>query len=159
MNENYFVTTAEVSATLTGLIFVSLSINLHRILSYDHLPARALAALMMMANITLISSFSLVNKQPAPYLGIEVLVCFTALEYMMLRSDIKVYKERMASSFKKYYIGNIIFSQLATLPYFIAACLLIQGNSFGGLWLIPAFTFSIIKALTDSWVLLVEINR
>ena len=157
--ETYFITIAGVSAALTGLIFVSLSINLHQILAFKHLPSRALSSLMLMANIPLVASFCLVAGQPVLFLGMEVLIFGLTLWLVITRMDIQVYKERMTSQYRNYYIFNVILTQLAILPYLISGIFFLTGSNVGAYWLIPAFTISIIKALTDSWVLLVEINR
>jgi hypothetical protein len=69
-----------------------------------------------------------------------------------------MYKEIVAQ-YKMHYFRNLIFTQLAVLPYLAAGIVLLAGSTTGFYYLIPAFTISIVKALTDSWVLLVEINR
>src|ERR1700743_3335418 len=91
--ESYFSTMAEAAATLTGLIFVGLSLNLQRILSIKHLPTRALGSLMLMTNILIVSSFCLVKAQPILWLGVEVLACGLLIWIVNLRMDIAMYKE------------------------------------------------------------------
>jgi hypothetical protein len=44
--ENFFIAEVGASAALTGLIFVGVSINLARILSFPKLPNRALQPLL-----------------------------------------------------------------------------------------------------------------
>jgi hypothetical protein len=53
----------------------------------------------------------------------------------------------------------MVFTQLAVLPYLVAGVFLLTGDPIGFYTLIPGITMSVIKAPTDSWVLLVEINR
>ena len=45
------------------------------------------------------------------------------------------------------------------LPYLIAGIILLVGDESGLYWVVPAIIFSLIKAIADAWVLLVEINR
>ena len=156
--ESYFSTIAEAAATLTGLIFVGLSLNLQRILSIKHLPARALGSLMLMTNILIVSSFCLIKEQPLFWLGIEVLACGLIIWISGIRMDIRMYPE-MIKLYKNHFFRNLVFTQLAVLPYLVAGVFLLTGDPDGFYWLIPGITMSVVKALTDSWVLLVEINR
>ncbi|HVU13687.1 MAG TPA: hypothetical protein VHD90_20545, partial [Phototrophicaceae bacterium] len=61
--------------------------------------------------------------------------------------------------YRGQFLSNMVLTQLATLPYVIAgAAVLIFGTN--GLYFLPvAMLFSFIKAVLDSWVLLIEINR
>ena len=150
---------AEVSATLAGLIFVSLSISKERILAFEHLPARGLVALVMIINITLVSTLCLIREQQIYFLGTEITACWVIVEIIIVIKNWNTYQERMASPYRRYHFRNIGFSQLSMISYLVAGCLLLSGRSEGIYWLVPAFTLSIIKALIDSWVLLIEINR
>jgi hypothetical protein len=49
--------------------------------------------------------------------------------------------------------------QAATLPFFIAAALLLAGHSQGVTWFAWALVLSMALALFNAWVLLVEIMR
>jgi len=60
------------AAVLGGLVFVGLSLNLKKILSYAWLPARALLAIMVLMAILIISSFMLMPGQSLTALGIEI---------------------------------------------------------------------------------------
>jgi modulator of FtsH protease len=48
---------------------------------------------------------------------------------------------------------------LLSHPYVIAGIFVLVGVPNGLYWLVPAAIFSFIKAILDTWVLLVEINR
>jgi len=156
--DSYFTTIAEASATLTGLIFIGLSLNLQKILASKQLPARALGSLILMAYILLISSFCLIPQQSIFMLGVEALTSSIIVWVNITRMDILMHNEAV-KKYKRHYFQNLIFSQLALLPYLVAGVFLVSGSANGFYWLIPGITISIIKALTDSWVLLVEINR
>jgi len=60
------------AAALGGLVFVGLSLNLKKILSYAWLPVRALLELMVLMAILIISSFMLMPGQSPTALGIEI---------------------------------------------------------------------------------------
>jgi hypothetical protein len=155
---NYFVATAGGAAALTGLIFVSVSLNLKRILSIVHLPGRALGSLVLLTNILITGSFCLVPGQSIFWLGYEILALSAIVWFMLSRMDLTMYRA-VERKYKGHYFQNIIFTQLAIVPYIVAGIYMATGCKTGFYWLIPGITFSFIKSLTDSWVLLVEINR
>ena len=155
---NYFMATAGAAAALTGLIFVAVSLNLQRILSMKHLPSRALGSLILLVNVLVISSFTLIPNQPILYLGCEILVVDIILWGVCLSKDIAMVRNTLPQ-YKINYLRNLAFTQVAMVPYLIAGFCMCCKSAAGFYWLIPAITFSIIKSLIDSWVLLVEINR
>jgi len=105
--DNYFITMAEAAATLTGLIFVGLSLNLQRILSIKHLPARALGSLMLMTNILIVCSFCLIKQQPLYGLGAEILACGLVIWIASIRMDIRMYPE-MIPLYRNHYLHKIV---------------------------------------------------
>jgi modulator of FtsH protease len=155
---NYFVATAGGAAALAGLIFVSVSLNLKRILSHDHLPGRALGSLILLINILITGSFCLVPGQSLFWLGCEIALVGLAIWIINTRMDIRMHRQT-ARRYRPYSLQNLFVTQLAIVPYLVAAGFLLNDMAVGFYWLIPGITFSFIKSLVDSWVLLVEINR
>jgi hypothetical protein len=115
------------AAALGGLVFVGLSLNLKKILSYAWLPARALLAIMVLMAILIISSFMLMPGQSLTALGIEIAAVGVLL----------------------FFFGSGI----------VGGALLLFGMESGFYWIAAGVIVSFIKAVTDAWVLLVEINR
>jgi modulator of FtsH protease len=156
--ENFFIAEVGASAALTGLIFVGVSINLTRILSLPRLPNRALEALIILLAVLVVSSLQLVPGQPLVLLGLEVLLVGLALWSIITSLDISIYR-KTDPRYRRPFLSNMALSQLAVLPYVVAGIIVLAGNIDGLYWLVPAVIFSFIKAVTDAWVLLVEINR
>ena len=155
---NYFIATGTAAATLTGLIFLGVSLSLTRILEMNHLPGRALGSVVLLTNILIISSFCLIPGQPVFWLGCEISIIGVVLWVFLTRLAIKMHRNSLVE-YRKYYVQNQLFTQAAIIPYLVAGVFLILKLNAGFYWLVPGITFSFIKALVDSWVLLVEINR
>ena len=61
--------------------------------------------------------------------------------------------------FRRFLIGNFVMNQVTVLPYIIAGIALLASGIHGLYWIVPGVMFSLIKALLDAWVLLVEVHR
>jgi modulator of FtsH protease len=154
-----FVASAGAAATLTGLIFVGVSINLTRILSLPTVPERALLALLFLLAILIFSLVMLIPQQSTIMQGIEITILSFIFWVGVVTIDIRVYSNTAKHFYRKYYFRNTILNQVATIPYIIGGIILLCGNTSGLYWIAFSFLFSIIKSIVDSWVLLVEINR
>jgi hypothetical protein len=156
--KDFFVVTAGAAATLTGLIFVGISISLAKILSIPTLPNRAFISLVLLLAILVVSVLFIVPGQPYNLLGAEALLLGAIVWITVFVMDIAILRSKQ-SQFKRLYVLNMVLNQISVLPY-IAAGAAIWVNGVSGLyWLVPAMVFSFIKAVLDAWVLLVEINR
>ncbi|WP_421725356.1 hypothetical protein [Bauldia sp.] len=156
--DNFFLGQLGASAALGGLLFVAVSINLERILAAKDLPNRALLAMLLLLTVLVISALMLIPAQPTVTLGIEalalgafVLAVGTAIEATAAKSP------RITNRIT--YAVNVVLFAAAALPYIVGGILLLFGDLSGVYWIAVAIIFSIIKAVVDGWVLLVEIHR
>lgn len=155
---NYFAVVAGCASTLTGLIFVAVSLSLKVMLAVPGLATRALQPLVLLVTVLLVATLCLVPDQSAPAVGREVLgLGFVAglgtvwLNWHMVRATPRPYRP--------YAWTNVVFSQLTVWLYLVAGgWLLVFG--FGGLhYVVAAVSLSLVKAGVDAWIVLVEINR
>ena len=156
--QGFFAAQVGASATLAGLLFVGVSLNLAKILSAVFLPLRALLALGLLGAVLVLSSLLLMPGQTLGIVAAEALV--VGLATWLGGSLVELRGRRaVADSGRAVYFANAVLLQLATLPYIVAAALLWAGAPGGLYWLAAAVLLSTVKAVTDAWVLLVEINR
>lgn len=153
-----FVATAGAAATLTGLIFVGVSINLSKILSFRTLPTRALLSITLLFTILALSIIFLIPKQSIKALGVEVMIVAILAWVAVTLLDVFVLR-RVETEYKRQQIFSTVLDQAAILPYLIDGILLLGSDEAGVRWMVPAFLFSFLKAILDAWVLLVEIHR
>jgi hypothetical protein len=155
---NFFVAQCGASAALLGLLFVSVSLNLTRILSFPQLPDRALVVLLLLFAVLVLSSLMLMPGQPIQVVGIEVLAMGATI--CGLTSALGIRSARRASAELRWtFIRHLALLEIATLPYIVAGILLTYGAVAGFYWLAGAMILSFVKSVADAWVLLVEINR
>jgi hypothetical protein len=156
---NFFIAAAGASASLAGLVFVALSVNINRILEYPQLPSRAAATIGSLMLI-LICSMATLIPQPALALGIEILVfsiCGWVLKaWSSYRSIVDGPRTQRPA---RESVTETLLGQIQVLPFIAGGVFLIRGDASGFYWVaggvITVFVFSVFIG----WVLLVEILR
>jgi modulator of FtsH protease len=159
---DFFEATAGASATLSGLIFVGVSINVRAILTEEKklgsrsLTGRALESLVDLLVVLAISFVGLVPTISAPwfaaYLGFSAVVC-------------SVSPWRFVGSFLRTHVKPIAFGLRLTLTSILIAGLLVAaittlvGAGGGLVWLPFAFILAVSVASVNAWILTVEVLR
>jgi hypothetical protein len=156
--ETFFTAQVAASATLVGLLFVGVSLNLKMILENDGLPDRALAGFYLLLAILVLSSLMLVPGQPLRLIAAEVLAVGIVLWLTVTRLAIGSLRRSVAEN-RHYFVRHLISLQAAVLPYFVGGSLLLAGSQSGLYWIVAAIIVSLFVASFEAWVLLVEINR
>jgi hypothetical protein len=151
-----FVGVAGAAAVLTGLLFVSLSINLQLILGQVWLPRRAALTLVLLFEALVIALLGLVPGQSATILAVELLIVGGAA---WLFATGMFTLRRPAIDQPLPIVVNAVAAQLATLPVIAAGASLLARRGGGLYWLVPAFVLLLGVGVIYAWVLLVEILR
>ncbi len=155
---NYLAAQAEVGATLTGLVFVAVSINLSRVLAIPGLTGRAAESLMQLLGIVGIATVALIPRQPIPFLGAEIVI-LSAL-FWIIQTVLQIRYLRQRTGHPPFWIViRMLQTQCANLPFAVSGILLLRGSPSGFYWLAPGFAFSLAAGVASAWVLLVEILR
>jgi hypothetical protein len=149
---------AETAATLTGLVFVAVSINLDRIMDYPGLPGRAAESILQFLQAFLISTVALIPKQSDAVLAIEFIAIGAVFWATQITVQVRYLKLRAGHPLW-WFVQRAILSQLAIVPFLAAGVAVLFGAPGALYWLVPGFIFSFAAGIVGAWVLLVEIRR
>jgi hypothetical protein len=159
---DFFLAQAAATATLTGLVFVAVSINLQKIVSDPRsgLAGRAGEALILLVGVLTVSVLVLVPAQGVGVLGVEVLVVGLAAWVWIVAIQLPRLREwgTMRAELRGPFVLRVVLGQVATLTLVIAGVAVLWVGRGGLYWLVAGTVFSILAALFEAWVLLVEIN-
>jgi hypothetical protein len=146
------------TAALTGLLFVSVSLNLDHILKGPQfLPQRAAEALASLLFVLSASAFVLV-PQNIRLVGAEILVIVVPLIVVTLRSQL-AYRSQQTDDPVLWLVSRMSATAMATVPGLLAGISLVTRWGGGLYWLVPLSILGIAGAVYNAWVLLVEIVR
>ena len=160
---DFFLAQAGAAGVLTGLVFVGVSINLQKIVSDPRsgLAGRAGEALILLVAVLTVSILVLVPAQSLGVLGAEVLVVGLAAWGWIVAIQLQLLREwgSMRADLRVPFVLRVVLGQVASLPLVIAGVAVLWVGPVGLYWLVAGTVFSILAALFEAWVLLVEINR
>jgi hypothetical protein len=160
---DFFLAQAGAAGVLTGLVFVGVSINLEKIVSDPNsgLAGRAAEALILLVAVLTASVLVLVPGQGLGVLGAEVLIVGLATWGWVVYIQLRRLRSwgAMRPDLRTSFVGRVVLGQIATLPLVIAGVAVLWVGLGGLYWLVAGTVFSIVAALVEAWVLLVEINR
>ena len=128
-----FVGVAGAAAALTGLLFVSLSINLQQILKQVWLPRRAGLTVMLLFETLVIAILGLVPGQPPVALGVELLGLGVGV--WLFATGVYTVRRPPVDPFRAPIVVGVVTSQLATLPVIVAGASLVAQRGGGLYWL------------------------
>ena len=154
-----FVAVAGASAALLGLLFVAVSINLERILSYEGLPERALETLMLLLGVLVISIVGLMPGQGHVALGLELLGIATIVSAVVFRLPAVSGAEDRGTELARWRWSRLAVRLLGTAPLVLGGLAVLLEAGGGLYWIAAGVVLAICGAVANAWVLLVEILR
>ena len=156
--QTLFAVQAGAAATLTGLVFVAVSINLPRIIEIPGLSGRAGDSILQFLQVFFICTVALIPRQPYAAIASEILAIAVLCWVAQVVAHVRYGKARSGHPLI-WLMTRIVQTQLASIPFFIAGAYLLAGSPVGLYWLVPGFVFSFFAGVASAWVLLVEILR
>lgn len=157
---DYFLTIAQVSATLAGLLFVGLTISLNHVLSGTAYMNRAFVALFLQFEMLVIGIFGVVPGQPVWVLGGEFIITGLAV---LGGTSIFVYHFPDGPDAVLGTIGprllRTALAWIGTLAPVAAGIGLLADWPAALYFLIPAEIACLYLSIGNAWVFAVEIPR
>jgi hypothetical protein len=154
---DFFVAGASASAALAGLVFVAVSINVERILRFQGLPDRALATVMLLLSVVLVSLLGLIPGQSRAALAGELLgvgLVFAAVILGLTRRSMAG-----RDGHRVHDLSHWLLVGLGTVPVVLGAVSLFAEAGGGLYWVAAGIVLATTGAVANAWVLLVEILR
>jgi modulator of FtsH protease len=116
--EAFYAAELGAAATLGGLVFVGLSLNLKTILRHPVLPSRALVALLVILAALVISSLALIPGQSPFALGLEILASGAAAAIVCTFVELNSLR-KVEAKYRRAFIGNLLVLGASVVPYLI----------------------------------------
>jgi hypothetical protein len=155
---DFGVAAAGASAALAGLVFVAVSINLDRILAYPWLPGRVAETVVLLVAVLVESLLLLAPAQSRVALGLEMLTIAGAAWAVVTATHVRLGGHRGRPT-PEHRGTRIVAGQLASLPALIAGASLLVHAGGGLYWMLAGMTLSVLAAVLNAWVLLIEVAR
>jgi hypothetical protein len=144
------------AATLVGLLFVAVSINLTHILALKGLPARAAQTLLFLATPLFAALFTLVPGQSRGALAGEILLLTAVTGSVHVAFTTGTGKPARDA---KWLLNRVAPAGAITICLAVAGVTLVVQAGGGLYWLVPSAVLAFVFGITNAWVLLVEILR
>src|SRR5271154_4526041 len=116
---NYLTVMAGVAATLTGLVFVAVSINLSRILTVPGLTGRAAESMMQLFGVVTIATTALIPQETPVALGTEILAFGSLLWIVQTVLQLRYLKSKTGHP-RRWAVTRIIQTQFANIPFCVS---------------------------------------
>jgi hypothetical protein len=156
---NFFTASAEVSATLAGLVIVAVSVNLQKILAHRQLPPRASSTVAVLMMVVMLGLAALV-PQPSAAFAAEIFVGAAITLVILLACGRVIVREHLKDGRPTFeLIVGLPGGPLATLAFLLGATLLWGGHASGLYWIAAGIVVALLFAVLNAWVFLIEVLR
>ncbi|MGO9180310.1 MAG: hypothetical protein ACLQBX_06735 [Candidatus Limnocylindrales bacterium] len=158
---DFYLTMGTASASLIGLLFVALSLNLDAIMgeSRDHLRAFAEQAFNSFSTVLLIAVCFLIPQHTADDLGVVYVVLALIGGYRMLRRAPTVWRGRQRDRLGEVAFWRLALPAAAVFGLAASGVGLVNGQPNALYWLVAVIIGPLMSAARSSWDLLVKVGE
>jgi modulator of FtsH protease len=147
---------AESAATLVGLLFIAVSLNLKQILDLPALPPLAARTLGVLLGMLVMSVLVLIPGQSRMALGAEL----TALGAVLVTAVmVSAARAHFPVTNWQWTIPAILLALASSLPVLVAGVTLLASAGGGLYWAVGALVLGFSISIYNAWILLIEILR
>lgn len=150
--DNFFILVGTGSATLAGLVFVALTINLRGVARDATHRYRAINMLTGFTSVFLISALALMGRQPGLWLGLEWLVVAVAATAINTNGYVQAF--RLHSSLYALSRFRVIGGTLCYVGQIVGATMLMLGVQAGIYVGAIALVANFVILVSGSWLLI-----
>jgi hypothetical protein len=154
----YFSTIASADATLTGLIFVAVSINLTKILATPGLTGRVAEPMIQLFGVLAISTTCLIPGITAHTLGMLILSITFIIWAFQVYTQL-LYVAAKTGNPRYWLVTRVVQTQVACIPLIISGVMLLYAAPHALYWAAAGFVLALASGVESAWVLLIEILR
>lgn len=161
---DFFVAMGGASVAFAGLVLVSISINLDRIVRQPGLVGRAAVPLIVLFTLFVSASVILIPGQRTWFYGLELLIvvaAFAVVAGIVLgrqRDEARRTTQQGLTPRRSFLIRVMLCAVTASF-LLLAGIVLLFGRTGGAYFLAPAIIVGFLLAFLEAWVLLIEIDR
>jgi hypothetical protein len=156
---NFFLGELGAAAALSGLLFVSLSVNQARILALGRTADRGLEALGMLFLTLVVTSLALVPSQSLHLLGGEILLV-ALVTLCVVASLQRSYLRDLDTELSRRSTVQVWVNRTAVVVIALAGLALMWSGDVRGVYILPlGILLTFVAVAASAWVLLIEINR
>ena len=158
---DFYITIGTASASLIGLLFVALSINVDAIAgpSGDDLRAYAEQAFANFATVLLVAVVFLVPSHDASSSGVAYLLLGALGGIRMLRHAPAIWRARRTGQVGEVAFWRLLLPTAALAGLIVAGFGLIAGDASALYWLVGVILAMLMSAARSSWDLLVRVSQ
>lgn len=162
--DNFFVAQAGAAAAFAGLVLVSISINLDKIIQGSGLIGRSAEPLIVLFTLFVTASLILIPDQATWIYGLEVLTAAIVFTIVIVTALFKQHRilhapANLTPPPRYSFETRVVLCGFTALTLLAAGMLITLEHERGVYFLVPATIAGFMLAFLDAWVLLIEIDR
>jgi hypothetical protein len=158
---DFYMMVGTAAATLIGLLFVSLSLNVDVITREENADLRVLASQTFMSflNVTMLAVLFLIPNQVPPGLGLPLLGVSGYGLYGTVRRLLKTRHARPRTWGRGSMTHRFVIPAICFLALLVVAASVLLGQTGGLYWLVPVMILLVVAASRNAWDLLMGLRE